>query len=621
MRFLWIQKLIRRFQISTDKQGTSYSQVSSIALVLGVGGAICAALVGWMYVALHESEGNLPVITHLAFILISGLCAMLSASCFDRTKNCKLIISHDKLTGFCCYSHKRETILLSEVNKITFDTLGSLSHLEIDAQHDGKNVHIEIILGLPTAIEIATQIGVPLLCQERDFKDNFSEYKCCWIDILNEGRVIKVPLGVPHEVVGFQITHKVSRMGGCRMYRDINTKEFADILGLSEQALAELETQGIVLPRQMLEELAEKLFVKPEYLIEDLYPDLGIQGEHADFRERVKYEKELTEADVMAQPSKYWLVRIFSSQARFPHWSLRWIFWVAIVLVPVPSILSVAYGVFYPKTAFWLGIYFLSIVAFLAGVSAITSVRHNRRIFGVKKDEPYDQRYWSAIGGSIPIGAFFVYFTYYLCAIPFGHEPNYVFTLKPSKQLEMELNDLLGADTLEYTPFDYSLDTQEVTYVTDGVNYDYIGMLGNFVSRREKYVDLDKADLDYVFSIRKKEPFSLTIIDKKCFFTADVENFEPRVINNSAFKIPIVITKGIDGEMLVGTQGAYYPRWDGCRNSDPRSPIKWDPKKYLALQAYIQYPAIYFGVMDYKKVLRRKYDFTLEHFDSRISSF
>ena len=323
----------------------------------------------------------------------------------------------------------------------------------------------------------------------------------------------------------------------------------------------------------------------------------------------------------MEQQSKYWLVRIFSRQARFPHWSLRWVFWGAILLVPVPSVLSVVYKAFYPKTAFWLSIYILSVVAFLAGVSAIASVRHNRKVYHVKKDEPYEQRYWNAIGGSVPVGAFFIYFTYYLCMIPFTYQPNYVFTLKPSKQLEMELNDLLGADTLEYTPFDYSLDKQEVTYVTDGVSYEYIGMLGNFVSRPEKYVTLSDDDLDYVFAIKKKEPFKLTIIENECFLQAKVEPFRPRVIEHPKFRTPIDISSGDGGEMLVSTLGGFRNKHGKCIKSFPYSSKVVDVPKGYSLEAYIQYPALFSGLDDYYSTRRLVFDYSLRHFDSRISDF
>ena len=323
----------------------------------------------------------------------------------------------------------------------------------------------------------------------------------------------------------------------------------------------------------------------------------------------------------MEQESKYFLVREFSRNFRFPHWSLRWAFWLTVVIIPPFLIFSAATRFVYPKTTFWLCIYLLSITGFAGMAAVVNSVLYNRKIWFVDKSEPYHQRYYTAIGVMVPFGAFFLYFTYYLCMIPFTYQPNYVFTLKPSKQLEMELNDLLGADTLEYTPFDYSLDKQEVTYVTDGVSYEYIGMLGNFVSRPEKYVTLSDDDLDYVFAIKKKEPFKLTIIENECFLQAKVEPFRPRVIEHPKFRTPIDISSGDGGEMLVSTLGGFRNKHGKCIKSFPYSSKVVDVPKGYSLEAYIQYPALFSGLDDYYSTRRLVFDYSLRHFDSRISDF
>ena len=323
----------------------------------------------------------------------------------------------------------------------------------------------------------------------------------------------------------------------------------------------------------------------------------------------------------MEQESKYFLVREFSRNFRFPHWSLRWAFWVVMAIF-LPFVLYSAETRFiYPKTTFWIGVYLLAIIAFLGAVAAVTSVRYNRKQWSVDDSEPFERRYYNAIGAAVPVGVFIVYFTYYLCSIPFTYQPNYVFTVKPSKQLEMELNDLLGADTLEYTPFDYSLDKQEVTYVTDGVSYEYIGMLGNFVSRPEKYVTLSDDDLDYVFAIKKKEPFKLTIIENECFLQAKVHSFEPRIINHLEFKTPIEVRSGVGGEMTVGVRGAFYYKYGSCKDVYPYSSNKSDSVKEYALEAYIQYPSLFKNLVDYRREDRMVLDFSLVHFDSRISGF
>jgi len=308
-------------------------------------------------------------------------------------------------------------------------------------------------------------------------------------------------------------------------------------------------------------------------------------------------------------------------KSRFPHWSLRWMFWLFFFLTPTPLILNLIFELVYPKTMFWMVAYFGAILLFLIGVATTNSIRYNRKINRVSKDEPYEQRYYTAVGTMIPIGGFILYFTYYLCMIPFTYQPNYVFTLKPSKQLEMEMNDLLGADTLGYTPYDYLLDTQEVTYVTDGVSSMRMGMIGGFIRRDEGYVKFERDDLDYLKAIEKQEAFKLTILNGKCYLYAEVDRFEPRVINHPKFKLPIEIRSGPRGGMLVDTLGVYYERQRECVQSDHFSQNEWDSAKYLALQANIQYPYIYKEVISYKKALRRIYNFTLNHFDSRISDF
>jgi len=308
-------------------------------------------------------------------------------------------------------------------------------------------------------------------------------------------------------------------------------------------------------------------------------------------------------------------------KSRFPHWSLRWMFWLFFFLTPTPLILNLIFELVYPKTMFWMVAYFGSILLFLIGVSTTNSIRYNRKINRFSKGEPYEQRYYTAVGTMIPIGGFILYFTYYLCMIPFTYQPNYVFTLKPSKQLEMEMNDLLGADTLEYTAYDYSLDTQEVTYVTDGVSSEYTGMIWNFIDRPKRYVKLGDEDLSYLFSIEKKEPFRLIIADGECYLQAKVEKVEARVINHPEFKTPIVINRDERGAMLVNTKGAFRVRQGECTNTFSYGSTETDVPKSYALDAFVQYQHIYRGVSDYTSVDRLVMDFSLDHFDNRVSGF
>ncbi|WP_250656129.1 hypothetical protein [Alkalimarinus coralli] len=218
-------------------------------------------------------------------------------------------------------------------------------------------------------------------------------------------------------------------------------------------------------------------------------------------------------------------------------------------------------------------------------------------------------------------GPFIVYFTGYLATIPFGHAPNYVFTLKPSPQLEMELNHLLGDDTIEYTPFDYSLDEQEITYVTDGVDWSKLVMILRPRNSPQDIVKLNQPDLDYVNKIKKQEPFELKIVDGVCYFFAQVNQFKPRIINHPKFKTPIIVKAGDPGEMLVDARGAFFAEYNECEDVYPYGSADADPSKEIALEAYFQYPSIHKDIEKYQTYDRRTFTFTLARFDSFIANF
>ncbi|WP_250656124.1 hypothetical protein [Alkalimarinus coralli] len=218
-------------------------------------------------------------------------------------------------------------------------------------------------------------------------------------------------------------------------------------------------------------------------------------------------------------------------------------------------------------------------------------------------------------------GPFIVYFTGYLATIPFGHAPNYVFTLKPSPQLEMELNHLLGDDTIEYTPFDYSLDEQEITYVTDGVSSDLIEIIDRNIYKPDKIATLSKEDINYLFSITPIAPFHLGIRHGECYMIGQVEEFSAREINHTSFKTPITISRSEHGEMLIDTKGVYFISGGVCSNEFVYNPELSDPLKRFAITAYVLYPSIYRGVVDYDITLRQKLSFSLERFDNAIANF
>ena len=303
----------------------------------------------------------------------------------------------------------------------------------------------------------------------------------------------------------------------------------------------------------------------------------------------------------------------------FPHWTIYGLFWISLVLVPVPMSFAHHSGPISYKTGLALGTYLIFIFCLVYMLAAFMGYKYTHTQEGGVKN--YEHQRHKIVAAALPIGAATLYFTGYLFTIPFGHAPNYTFTLKPSPQLEMELNHLLGNDTIEYTPFDYSLDEQEITYVTNGVDWSYTQMISDFLRQPEKYVALNKDDLDYLFSIEKLEPFHPTILNEQCYLQTKAANFEPRVINHPQFKTPILIERSPDGHMLVNAKGILYAWGNKCTHSFPYGSTNSDISKSNAIEAYIQYPNIYRGVISYNKSYRRDYDFSLQHFDSMISSF
>ncbi|MFD2232166.1 hypothetical protein, partial [Alkalimarinus sediminis] len=234
---------------------------------------------------------------------------------------------------------------------------------------------------------------------------------------------------------------------------------------------------------------------------------------------------------------------------------------------------------------------------------------------GVKN---YEHQRHKIVAAALPIGAATLYFTGYLFTIPFGHAPNYTFTLKPSPQLEMELNHLLGEDTIEYTPFDYSLDEQEITYVTNGIDSVFFDMIARSLKYPDKIVTLTKEDLAYTNAINKHRPFTFKVINGRCYLSAPVESFSPRIIDHPKFDTPIIITAGKEGEMLVDANGAYNVRFKACGD---RYSTGSDFLKRYAIEAYLQYPHIYKSNLKHVKVYRPTITLTLEHFDEHITNF
>ena len=233
----------------------------------------------------------------------------------------------------------------------------------------------------------------------------------------------------------------------------------------------------------------------------------------------------------------------------------------------------------------------------------------------------YQNKRYRVMGAMLGTGPAIIYFTGYLFTIPFGHAPNYTFTLKPSPQLEMELNHLLGDDTLEYTPFDYSLDEQEITYVTDGVGSSRIEIIDRNIYKPFNIATLSEVDLNYLFSVNTVAPFNLGIRNSECFLIGKAGEFSIREIHHDSFKSPITISRSKQGEILVDTKGVYFMSDGECSNEFIYNSELSDPLKRFAITAYILYPHIYRRVHDYDIALRRKLNFSLERFDNAIANF
>ncbi|WP_250656132.1 hypothetical protein [Alkalimarinus coralli] len=300
----------------------------------------------------------------------------------------------------------------------------------------------------------------------------------------------------------------------------------------------------------------------------------------------------------------------------FPHWALYWLFWFSLVMIPVPMSFAHHSGPISYRTGLFLGTYFTLITFFLAMLASYIGYKYTQSKGRTVPD--YQNKRYRVMGAMLGTGPFILYFTGYLITIPFGHAPNYVFTLKPSPQLEMELNHLLGDDTIEYTPFDYSLDEQEVTYVTNGIDSMFFDIIARPRKYPEKIVTLTKGDLAYTSAINKHRPFDFKVINGHCYISTPVESFTPRVIDHPKFESPITISIGKEGEMLVDANGAYNVRFNACGD---RYSVGSDFFKRYALEAYLQYPHIYKSNLKHIKVYRPTITLTLEHFDEHISNF
>ncbi|UZW75096.1 hypothetical protein [Alkalimarinus sediminis] len=303
----------------------------------------------------------------------------------------------------------------------------------------------------------------------------------------------------------------------------------------------------------------------------------------------------------------------------FPHWTLYGLFWVSLVLVPVPISFAHHSGPISYKTGLALGTYLIFIFCLVYMLAAFMGYKYTQTQGGGVKN--YEHQRHKIVAAALPIGAATLYFTGYLITIPFGHAPNYTFTLKPSPQLEMELNHLLGEDTIEYTPFDYSLDEQEITYVTNGIRSKNADILFRTVNHKDKIVKISSQDMKYILDLVKGTNFFAGMYNGKCYYQAKIQNFLPREIYSDDFKSPIKLISLDNGNAGIDTKGVFEVERGKCDSVFSYNSTEFDYEKKNAIESYILYPHIYFEVVSLTSAKRPTLDFSLSNFDNQISNF
>ncbi|MFD2232154.1 hypothetical protein [Alkalimarinus sediminis] len=303
----------------------------------------------------------------------------------------------------------------------------------------------------------------------------------------------------------------------------------------------------------------------------------------------------------------------------FPHWTLYGLFWFSLVMIPIPISFADHSGPINYRTGLILSAYFNLITFFLAMLASYIGYKYTQTEgAGVAN---YQNKRYRVMGAMLGTGPLILYFTGYLITIPFGHAPNYTFTLKPSPQLEMELNHLLGEDTIEYTPFDYSLDEQEITYVTNGIRSKNADILFRTVNHKDKIVKISSQDMKYILDLVKGTNFFAGMYNGKCYYQAKIQNFLPREIYSDDFKSPIKLISLDNGNAGIDTKGVFEVERGKCDSVFSYNSTEFDYEKKNAIESYILYPHIYFEVVSLTSAKRPTLDFSLSNFDNQISNF
>jgi len=330
------------------------------------------------------------------------------------------------------------------------------------------------------------------------------------------------------------------------------------------------------------------------------------------------------------------LLRIlrFINEGRDVVFPYRWSYWLfcagLIAFVLVFPVFGVALGVITPGATYWLGIYCICIIATTLGMSFFHGLKCMKKRGAYVNG--YKFRRVLAGAGIVFFAWFPIYFTVFLVQIPFGTQPNYVFTLKPSKALEMEVNQLMGDDIVEYTPFDYSLDEQVVVYKTNTLLSLSDGMLWRLVHKPEGRIPALKAkDVAFGLSLIRSEFYDVKRVsqfDGACVFIFNMDKPLTSVVSSEIvgdFNGSIVVKSDAESssKLYVSAEGVYSPYHDSDKCYDTREEGDDTPnrtKRYVT-EALFLYPHIYHDIAGYKEVDRHTFTFTLEHFDDYIANY
>jgi len=86
-----------------------------------------------------------------------------------------------------------------------------------------------------------------------------------WIEMTGEKRV---NVYIPHEVVGLQLKQELSLIAAWRRYKKLSQAELGDRLGISQAAVAQIESKESKPQKETLRKIAKALGIDVEQLTE-----------------------------------------------------------------------------------------------------------------------------------------------------------------------------------------------------------------------------------------------------------------------------------------------------------------------------------------------------------------